>query len=247
MSANIALKTVLLLRQICPDVQWTFSFNMIYKNGIIFPYRGISTVLLLLCQTSCPPQQQEQGLPAAVPGLGTTDAKLHCCCCCWCCSPVLLLLWCGHTHAHKNYASDFWVEGIHTTSRDTPRRLQAGPDIYRLTVTERRLWQTQLATYYYSGHRDTSKVLGRPLRRRLSWVSELQKRSLCVSRARHLSACLFHVSASSAIIAAATVNSRRLSQQTPYKTCVSFVELGRTSRNFYSTFRKNPNKKVPEV
>ena len=34
-------------------------------------------MLLLLCQTSCPPQQQEQGLPAAVPGLGTTDAKLH--------------------------------------------------------------------------------------------------------------------------------------------------------------------------
>ena len=37
-------------------------------------------MLLLLCQTSCPPQQQEeQGLPAAVSGLGTTesDAKLR--------------------------------------------------------------------------------------------------------------------------------------------------------------------------
>ena len=73
---------------------------------------------LLLCKTSCPPQQQEQGLPAAVPGRGTTDVKLHCCCC-WCCSPVLLLLWFGDTHAHKNCASDLWVEGIHTTSRDT--------------------------------------------------------------------------------------------------------------------------------
>ena len=30
-------------------------------------------------------------------------------------SPVLRLLWFGHTHAHKNcYASDLWVEGIHT-------------------------------------------------------------------------------------------------------------------------------------
>ena len=75
-------------------------------------------MLQLLCETSCPPQQQEQGLPAAVPGLGTTDVKLHCCCC-WCCSPVLLLLWFGHTHAHKNCASDLLVEGIHTTSRDT--------------------------------------------------------------------------------------------------------------------------------
>ena len=37
-------------------------------------------MLLLLGQTSCPPQQQEeQGLPAAVSGLGTTesDAKLR--------------------------------------------------------------------------------------------------------------------------------------------------------------------------
>ena len=72
-----------------------------------------------MCETSWPPQQQEQGLPAAVPGFGTTGAKLHCCCC-WCCSPVLLLLWFGHTHAHKNCASDLWVDGIHTTSRDTP-------------------------------------------------------------------------------------------------------------------------------
>ena len=79
----------------------------------------VSTVLLLLCVTSCPPQQQEQGLPAAVPGLATTDAKLHCCW--WCCSPVLLLPWFRHTHAHKNCASDLWVEGIQTTSRDTSR------------------------------------------------------------------------------------------------------------------------------
>ena len=55
-----------------------------------------------------------------MPGLETTDAKLHCCRC-WCCSAVLLLLWFGHTHAHKNCASDLWVEGIHTTSRDTNR------------------------------------------------------------------------------------------------------------------------------
>ena len=88
---------------------------MMNKNGITFPDRVVSTLLLLLCETSCRPQQQEQGLPAAVPGLETADAKLHCCCCWWwCCSPVLLLLWFGHTHAHKNCASDLWVEGTHT-------------------------------------------------------------------------------------------------------------------------------------
>ena len=59
------------------------SINAMSKKCIISPDRVVSTVLLLLCETSCPPQQQEQGLPAAVPGHATTDAKLHCCCC-WC-------------------------------------------------------------------------------------------------------------------------------------------------------------------
>ena len=121
MTANMALKT----RTTCSSFDQyvrkcndRLGVNMMNKNGITFPDRVVSTVLLLLCETSCPPQQQEQGLPAAVPGLGTTDVKLHCCCC-WCCSPLLLLLWFGHTHAHKNCASDLWEEGIRTTSRDT--------------------------------------------------------------------------------------------------------------------------------
>ena len=133
---NMSTEIVLKIRTRCyffdqslRECNGSLSINMMNKNCIIFPDRVVSTVLLLLCETSCPPQQQEQGLPAAVPGLGTTDVKLHCCCCCWCCSPVLLLLWFGHTHAHKNCASDLWVEGIHTTSRD---------NIYRLTVTDRR-------------------------------------------------------------------------------------------------------------
>ena len=57
---------------------------------------------------------------------------------------------------------------------------------------------------------------------------------------------MFHVSACGAIIAAATANSRRLSQQNPYKTCVSLlVELGRTSRDFIVHFEKIPTKKFP--
>ena len=67
---------------------------------------------------------------------------------------------------------------------------------------------------------------------------------MCLS-ARHPSACLFQVSASGAIIPAATANSRRLSQQNPYKTCVSLVELGRTSRHFIVHFEKIPTKKFP--
>ena len=122
MTTNIALKTRTRCYSFDQHVRKcndSLVLSMIDKNCIIFPERVVSTVLLLLCETPCPPQQQEQNLPAAVPGLGTTDAKLHCCCC-WCCSPVQLLLWFGHTHAHKNCASDLWVEGIHTTSRDTP-------------------------------------------------------------------------------------------------------------------------------
>ena len=84
-------------------------------------YRVTDSCTPAVCKTSYPPQQQEHGSPAAVPELSTIDAKLHCCCCCcWCFSPVLLLLWFGHTHAHKNCASDLWVESIQTTSRDTP-------------------------------------------------------------------------------------------------------------------------------
>ena len=138
MSTNMSLKTrtrCYSFDQSLQECSASLSIGMMNKNCILSPDRVVSTVLLLLCETSCPPQQQEQGLPAAVPGLGTTDVKLHCCCC-WCCSPVLLLLWFGHTHAHKNCTSDLWVEGIHTTSRD--KRAASRLGIYRLTVTERR-------------------------------------------------------------------------------------------------------------
>ena len=44
---------------------------MMNKNYIIFPDKSdIYCVTAGVCETSCPPQQQEQGL------LGTTDAKL---------------------------------------------------------------------------------------------------------------------------------------------------------------------------
>ena len=141
MSTNIALETrtrCYSFDQYVRKCNESLVVNMMAKK-IIFPKRAVSTVLLLLCETSCPPQQQEQDLPAAVPGLATTDEKPHCCRCCWCCSPVLLLLWFGYTHAHKNCASDLWVEGtVYKPRRGTHQQAaqQAGPDIYRLAVTQ---------------------------------------------------------------------------------------------------------------
>ena len=93
MSTNMALKT---RTRCCPFDQYVRKgndrqvLNMINNNCILFP-RVVSTELLLQCEKSCPLQQKEQGLAAAVPGLGSTNAKLHCSCC-WCCSPMLLLL-----------------------------------------------------------------------------------------------------------------------------------------------------------
>ena len=141
MSTNMALKTrtrCYFFDQSVRKCNERLVVNIINKNGIIFPDRVVSTVLLLLCQTSCPLQHQEQGLPAAVPGLGTTDAKLHCCC--WYCSPVLLLLWFGHTHAHKNCASDLWVEGIHTyhvEGHTTQSRLRSKQALTSTVVSQR--------------------------------------------------------------------------------------------------------------
>ena len=145
MSTNMALKT----RTRCYSFDQSVRkcndhlvVNMISNNRITFPDRVVSTtVFLLLCETSCSQQHQEQGLPAAVPGLGTTDAKLHCCCCCWCCRPVLLLqqlLWFGPTHGRTVPLGGGHTYHVEGHAKEASQ--QAGPDIYRLTaVTERRL------------------------------------------------------------------------------------------------------------
>ena len=119
-------------------------------------------------------------------------------CCRWCCSPVLLL-WFGHTHAHK-CASDLWVEGIRTL-RDT--RGCAGPGTY-LSDVERA--QTPRST--------TSHVLQRgftatPARccaalYGVDCLSVRAAKAVSLSRARQRSACLSHLSTNGEIIAAAT-------------------------------------------
>ena len=147
---------------------------------------------------------------------------VRCCCCC------RLGI---RTHTTTVPLTSGWR--VYKPRRGTQQQAvqQAGPDIYRLAVTDRKFWQTQLATFYHSGDSPRQQQgVGPPTMAWAVWVSELQKPSLY--SVRHLSAFLFHVSAIGAIIAAATTNSRRLSQRNPYKTCVSFVELGQTSRYF---------------
>ena len=156
-------------------------------------------------------------------------------CCCWCCSRVLLLLWFGRTHAHKPCAFDLWVEGVHAYRATAGC---AGPDLYPVTPTERRVRETQLliSTYRYTGiHRHTGKVLGSPLQRRLSERPSC-KSDLSLSHAPPLG--MSRVSVSGAIIAAATPNHRRLSQQNPAELGFQLVELGRISRHFVELKKK---------
>ena len=120
MSTNMSLKTrtrCYSFDQSLRECSASLSIGMMNKNCILSPDRVVSTVLLLLCETSCPPQQQEEGLPAAVPGLGTIDVKLHCCCSCW--FAVRCCCCCGLGTRTHTRTVPLGVEGIHTTSRDT--------------------------------------------------------------------------------------------------------------------------------
>ena len=108
------------------------------------------------------------------------------CCCFRSCSPVLLLLWFGHTYARKTCAS--LTSGRGYTQRDTAG--YAGPDMCPLTATERRLREAQTTSHITAGiHRHTSKVLGCPLRRRLSERPSCKKSGLYVSRATSRHVC----------------------------------------------------------
>ena len=117
-----------------------------------------------------------------------------------------------------------------------------------MTDTERRLGEKQLATYYYSGDSPRHQQgVGPPSTASVVCVSELQMPSFHASSSRHLSACLFNVSARDAMIAATAAISRRLSQQKPYKTCVSLDELGRTSRHFIVHLKESQQKRSPGI
>ena len=113
--------------------------NMMNRNYIIFPDRVVSTVLLLLCETSCPPQQQEQGSPlrcqdARPPTRSYTAAAggvaVRCCCCCGLGT---------RTHTRTVPLTSGWRVYIPRRGTHQQAAQQAGPDIYRLAVTERRL------------------------------------------------------------------------------------------------------------
>ena len=125
MSINMALKT----RTRCYSFDQSVRkcnerlvVNMINKIGITFPYRGGSTVLLLLCQTSCPPQQQESRVyplrcqdsgPPTRSYTAAAGVAVRCCCCCGL-----------GTRTHTRTAVPL-TSRLRTTSKDTSSRLNS--------------------------------------------------------------------------------------------------------------------------
>ena len=102
-------------------------------------------------------------------------------------SPMLLSLWFGHTHAHKTCASDLGVEGICTTSTDTAGC--ASPDIYTITVTERRLLRNT-TSYVLSGDSPPHmQGFWPPSTAAVVCVPVLRMRSLCLERATSRHVC----------------------------------------------------------
>ena len=144
MSTNIALKTrtrCYSFDQCLRKCNGSLVVNMINKNCIIFPDRVISTVLLLLCvkhhahrnsksgvyplrcQDSGPPTRSHTAAAAA-------GVAVPCCCCCGL-----------GTRTHTRTVPLTSGRRVYIPRRGTHQQAaqQAGPDIYRLAVTERRL------------------------------------------------------------------------------------------------------------
>ena len=140
MRTNIALKTRTLCYSFdqyvrkCND---SLVLHMMAKKNILFPDRVVSTtgsVLLLLCETSCPPQQsrvyplrcQDSRPPTRSYFAAAAGVAVRCCCCCGLGT---------RTHTRTVPLTSGWR--VYKPRRGT-HAPQAGPDIYRLTVTERR-------------------------------------------------------------------------------------------------------------
>ena len=98
--------------------------NMMNQNSITFP-----DIWYLPCYCCCvkhpahrnsksrvyPLRCQDSGLPTrSCTAAAAADVAVRCCYCCDL-----------GTGTHTKTVSDLWVEGIHTTSRDTPSRLRS--------------------------------------------------------------------------------------------------------------------------
>ena len=121
MSTNIALKTRTRCSSFDQSVRkcnGSLVINMITKIAIYF-----RTEWHLLCYCGCVKHPDHRDIKNRVYPLRCQDSRpptrsytaaaggvaVRCCCCCGL-----------GTRTHKNCASDLWVEGIQTTSRDTP-------------------------------------------------------------------------------------------------------------------------------
>ena len=116
----------------------------------------ISTVLLYCCSMLCVKHHAHRNSKIRVYPLRCQDSRpptrsytaaaagvaVRCCCCCGLGT---------RTHTRIVRLTSGWR--VYKPRRGTHQQdaQQAGPGIYRLAVTKRRLLETQLATYYYSG------------------------------------------------------------------------------------------------
>ena len=215
---------------------------MITQNGITFPdgQSGTAVVQQLLCEllrtlrvlptarvgfTRCGARTRDHRREPTAAAAGVVR-----CCCCY-----------GHTHAHKTSASDLW-QRVYTIRRGTQQAAQA----LKYIPSDSDRAQTPRSTI---SHILQLRFTATPA---MCWAAFYGIDCLSVPAAKavglspapaHLSACLFHVSPSCAIIAAATTNHRSLSQQNTHKIVFhwsSFPEFP----GIYRAFREKSNKKT---
>ena len=206
---------VVLLYQHCLFVN-AQATRLVHRNSRVYPLR-----------------RQESGPPT----------RSYCCCCCWCCSPVLLLLWFGHTHAHKKNKKPV---PLTSGSRVYIRRgIQQAAQVLISTVWQRQSADSKKYTYSHNLrveiHRHTSKVLRRPLRRRLPERPISKSGLSCVSRPPPLGMFV------SCLGTRRDHSSRHRQSPTcpnkiPTQSRVSLVELGQISGHFIELFEKIPTK-----
>ena len=154
----------------------------------------------------------------------------------WCCC------WCGlatRTHAHKTCPpsdSGKRVYPVHTYILRKETAGCAGPDLYPLDSDRAQSPSTTSHILQRGFSATPAKCSAALYDGDCLSVRAAKAVSLCLARvtSRHV---LCHVSASGQIIAPPPITDV-CSQQTPYKTRVSLVELGRISRYFMEHFEK---------
>ena len=155
------------------------------------------------------------------------------------------MLWFGHTHAHNYCASDLWVEGIHTTSRDTraasrPSHLPSHSD-RALTLRNTTSYILLQRGFTPTPARCWAAVYGVGCLN----VRAAKAVSMCLARATSRHVCFMSRQAARSLrplppIAGVCLN------KIPTKLVFHWSSLAELP-SFYSTFQNNTNKNHPQV